>query len=244
MSITQQSDEITNVCIEELVQRENVSPQFKQLVEDYYKTHHGTTEKVVNVAIPEDLLNQMLTEYATRIDLMQLKEGQCYLPFLQGLTGFKQYKLLGEFDGKTLATPNKVFDLIESQKDIMFIITSTDKDIFGSFHHILPVIQGNYVVGDEQMKVFSLLNPEKTPPIYFKARKDNNHLLFFPRPNQKDTVLFFIMNCFEIRMKKSNLETFEIRGTKLSDAFETEMDSFNFANSPFDVMYLRIYQWY
>ncbi|GAB1225627.1 hypothetical protein ENUP19_0257G0055 [Entamoeba nuttalli] len=183
----------------------------------------------------EELQQQLCKGYTNT-----LKESPESFCFLKQYTQLKSLSLIVEYQRNDEITGELLFKIVKDKRNIMFVITSTSGNVFGSFHSKIPQKMNSYVFKDKHMFVFSLKNSNKTGEVCFIPRETNHHLLFFPR--EKDS-LFYILGCWDIKTNDCVIDSVKYSGKHFFDCFNSEQ-CFEFEKeNHFQFVYIRVYQW-
>ncbi|EDR26815.1 hypothetical protein EDI_252800 [Entamoeba dispar SAW760] len=184
--------------------------------------------------------NEELQQQLSKGYINTLKESPESFYFLKRYTQLKSLSLIVEYQRNDEVTGEMLFKIVKDKKNIMFVITSTSGNVFGSFHSKIPQRMNSYVPEDNQMFVFSLKNSNKTGEICFTPRETNHHLLFFPK--EKDE-LFYILGCWDIKTNDCVIDSVKYSGKHFFDCFNAE-NCFEFEKeNHFQFVYVRVYQW-
>ena len=103
-----------------------------------------------------------------------MEEG--WIDTLKQWTGFANCKVIFEQNENELSG-EMVFLSLRLVSTVTFIIETTDGDVFGSYHSIIPTRQNCFVANDPNHFLFTLHNKYGTPHEQFKVLPHNHRLL-------------------------------------------------------------------
>ena len=124
-----------------------------------------------NISLYDELIKQ---EELKRVIGTGMDEG--WIDTLKQWTGYSNCKVIYDSETNELSG-DMLFLSLRLVSTVTFIIETTDGDIFGSYHTIIPTKQNCFVANDPHHFLFTLKNKLNTSHEQFKVFSQNNRLL-------------------------------------------------------------------
>ncbi|ELP94614.1 hypothetical protein EIN_497940 [Entamoeba invadens IP1] len=91
-----------------------------------------------------------------------------------------------------------LWNKIKGRRNLMFVVVTTEGNVFGSYHSIIPHSQGSWVSSDDDQFIFTLRNSSGTPPTIFRPKQMTHRLLHISKSTTKKK-LVWISDAFKIQ---------------------------------------------
>ncbi|GAB1220368.1 hypothetical protein ENUP19_0052G0022 [Entamoeba nuttalli] len=160
----------------------------KALMEILKQTVIGKEEYEDNIVTEVDSLNKRIDEFNNNIavydDLIREEElrrtcgtgiEEGWISTLQEWIGSKTCKLI--YDSNEGFTGDILWAILRIVNSVAFIIETTEGDVFGSYHSVIPTKQHYPVITDNAHFLFTFRNKINTGHIKFNVLSTNNKLL-------------------------------------------------------------------
>ncbi|KAL7711787.1 TLDc domain-containing protein [Entamoeba marina] len=121
------------------------------------------------------------------VSLFPKNKKYCMVESLLKWTNTTDYTLLYNSEIQELTTL-LIWKILRGRKNIVIAIETEKGNVFGSYHHKIPLRQSSILANDKKHFVFSLKNPYGTPPIQFLQNERNENQLIIHRDIQNNWI--------------------------------------------------------